>query len=160
MSPPRQFKKLHASGLCAEFIKFDGKVLPFSDNQFDIAFACCVFHHIPPNQRLAMTKEMARVVVPGGLIVIFEHNPWNPLTRIVVSRCEFDQDAILLRGKESMNLLKRNGLDKITSHQILYFPWRGKFWKLLEALISWIPLGAQYFVYGCKPRSRDLFQAQ
>ena len=39
---------------------------------------------------------MRRVVRPGGLLCIIEHNPFNPLTRLAVVRCEFDRDAVLL----------------------------------------------------------------
>ena len=27
---------------------------------------------------------MSRVTRPGGIVAIFEHNPWNPLTRKAV----------------------------------------------------------------------------
>jgi hypothetical protein len=94
---------------------------------------------------------MARVVVPGGLVVIFEHNPWNPITRLIVSRCEFDRDAVLLTCRESTSLLSQAGLERLANRQILYFPWRGRFWKYAESLISWLPLGAQYYAAGCKP---------
>jgi len=151
-------QKAKQSGLNTQFIHYDGKKLPFSNNEFDVVFACCVFHHIPPMQRFDTVKDMYRVVAPGGLVVIFEHNPWNPLTRLVVSRCEFDRDAILLRNRESTNLLKAGGFDKILSRQMFYFPWRSKFWKQLERLISWLPLGAQYFVAGCKPTSEGAAQ--
>jgi len=140
-------------GLQAEFHHYDGARLPFENGQFDIAFACCLFHHIPPEERSNMINEMFRVIRGGGLLVIFEHNPLNPITRLIVSRCEFDQDAILLKVKESKELLKTLGLNKIVDRQLLYFPWRSKFWKFLETLISWVPLGAQYVVSGQKPKT-------
>lgn len=146
-------KEAKQAGLNAQFINYDGQKLPFNDNEFDVVFACSVFHHIPYNQRLLVAKEMFRVATRGGLVVIFEHNPWNPITRLIVSRCEFDRNAELLPNRESITLLKNVGLNKIMSSQILYFPWRGNFWKLIEKFISWIPLGAQYVVSGNNPMS-------
>ena len=31
----------------ADFRPFDGKTIPYADGSFDLAFAACVFHHIP-----------------------------------------------------------------------------------------------------------------
>ena len=140
----------------AEFFKYDGVKLPFEEAKFDVVFACCVFHHIPAEQRSAVAQEMSRVCVNGGLVVIFEHNPLNPITRLIVSRCEFDQDAVLLQTLESKKLLREAGLDKISCKQILYFPWRHKILKAIERLLSWIPLGAQYIAYGYKPTPKQL----
>jgi SAM-dependent methyltransferase len=148
-------EKANQSGLDAEFLHYNGDRLPFDDDEFDVAFACCVFHHVPLGERAALTQEMTRVVAPGGLFVIFEHNPWNPLTRLIVSRCEFDRDAILLGTRESTNLLAQAGLKQLTKRQILYFPWRTRFWKFMESLIAWLPLGAQYYVAGSKPIDND-----
>ena len=134
----------------SEFIHYDGTVLPFDDEVFDVAFAVCVFHHVPIDQRQQLIDEMARVVSHGGLLVIFEHNPLNPMTQWIVSRCEIDQDAILLGRRETCRLLSSAGIDRLMQKQILYFPWRGPFWTWLESCISWIPLGAQYYVAGSK----------
>jgi hypothetical protein len=32
-------------------------------------------------------RRLVRVVRPGGVAAIVEHNPLNPLTRLVVARC-------------------------------------------------------------------------
>ena len=53
---------------------------------------------------------MARVLRPGGIAAIFEHNPLNPLTRRVVSNCVFDEDAVLLRRRRARGLLRQAGL--------------------------------------------------
>ena len=133
-----------------EFIHYDGAVLPFDDGVFDVAFAVCVFHHVPIDQRQRLIAEMARVLSQGGLLVIFEHNPLNPMTQWIVSRCEIDRDAILLGSQETCRLLSNAGIDRLTQKQILYFPWRGGFWTWLESCVSWVPLGAQYYIAGRK----------
>ena len=36
-----------------------------------------------------------------GQLIIFEHNPLNPITRKIVKECEYDEDAILLTPKKN-----------------------------------------------------------
>jgi hypothetical protein len=62
------------------------------------ALSFCVLHHVPPTQWVGFLCEMRRVVRPDGLVCLIEHDPLNPLTKLVVARCEFDRDAVLLRA--------------------------------------------------------------
>lgn len=135
----------------SEFVLYDGHKLPFADNEFDLVFAVCVFHHVPLEQRTALAAEMARVTSPNGLVVIIEHNPLNPATRLIVSRCEFDRDAVLLGSRESTALLRGAGLEQPELKHILYFPWRTRLWKAVESMVSALPFGAQYCVSATKP---------
>src|SRR5690349_2700601 len=73
----------------ANYVTFDGKVLPFADNSFDVAYACCVFHHISPLEHVNHLVELRRVLKPDGLLMIYEHNPFNPLTVRAVNSCPF-----------------------------------------------------------------------
>jgi len=69
----------------------NGMHLPFADGTFDIAFCGCVFPHVGVEgdsfkvtsrcyeDRLAIAKEMARVVKPGGAIFLSSPNRWFPL---------------------------------------------------------------------------------
>jgi SAM-dependent methyltransferase len=90
-----------------KFQLYDGKSIPFDEQSFDVAFTVCVLHHVPPEQWTSLVTEMARVLKPGGLLYIFEHNPYNPLTRRAVNHCPFDADATLLtRSLLSMEWLR------------------------------------------------------
>ena len=80
-----------------DYRAFDGKSFPFGDGGFDLVTAICVLHHVAPAEWPHFMNEMRRVVRPGGLICVVEHNPFNPLTRLAVARCEFDRDAVLER---------------------------------------------------------------
>lgn len=133
----------------AEYHLYPGGTLPFDDNKFDITFAICVFHHIDgrDNQE-SLIKEMARVTRQGGLVLVFEHNPLNPLTRFVVSRCKFDRDAELITAGNMRILARQSGLDAVKTAHILLTPWRGKFWSRLERWAGGLPLGAQYYLSG------------
>jgi SAM-dependent methyltransferase len=130
----------------------DGLRAPFAGGSFDLVFAVCVLHHVPPGARRdAVVGEMARLARPGGLVAIWEHNPWNPLTRRVVARCAFDRDAALLSLAETRGLLRRAGLSRIESRYGMFFPWRGSGWRRAERLLAQVPLGAQFVALGIKP---------
>jgi SAM-dependent methyltransferase len=134
----------------SRLVAADGRRAPFAGGSFDLVFAVCVLHHVPPEGRDAFMGEMARLVRPGGLVAIWEHNPRNPLTRRVVARCPFDRDAVLLSVGETRRLLRRAGLSRIRSSYGLFFPWRGSGWRRAERLLAQVPLGAQFFASGIK----------
>jgi SAM-dependent methyltransferase len=123
-----------------------GEPIPCEAEAFDISFAICVLHHVRPEARPALIAEMARVTRPGGLIAVFEHNPWNPLTRRVVGKCEFDADAELLTRGQTARLLHTAGLAGVESSFILFFTRESARLRAIERRLSQVPLGAQYVV--------------
>jgi SAM-dependent methyltransferase len=127
-------------------IAADGLRTPFADESFHLVIAVCVLHHVPVDQRAAFLAEMARITRRGGLVLLCEHNPWNPLTRLVVGRCELDDDAVLLAQPEARRRLATAGLSNVRSRYILFFPWRGALWRWLEERLAWLPLGGQYVI--------------
>lgn len=129
---------------------YDGGRLPFADEAFDLSFAICVLHHIDPPARPAFTEELARVTRRGGLVVVVEHNPVNPFTRLVVARCEFDKGVQLLGVRETRALLSRAAAAALESRYILFFPWRPTIFRQTEKLLTLLPLGAQYLVAGAR----------
>jgi SAM-dependent methyltransferase len=122
--------------------------LPFDDGKFDLAFAVCVVQVITPTERPNFVAELARVTRPGGLVVVFEHNPYNPLTRLVVRRCEFGEDAHMLPMPEADRLLTDQGVKPIDRGFILVFPSRRERVLAIEHALRRLPLGAQYYVAG------------
>jgi SAM-dependent methyltransferase len=127
---------------------YDGARLPYADASFDAAMTVCVMHHVPPAQWPAFAAEMRRVVRPGGLVTVFEHNPVNPLTMRVVNNCEFDADAVLLRQREVRGLLAGAGCRNIASRAILSVPSAGPLSRKLDRALGRIGLGAQYYATG------------
>ncbi len=134
-----------------EYRTYDGSRLPYDDATFDLAFAVCVFHHIEPAARETAAAELARVVRPGGLVAIYEHNPLNPLTRLAVSRCEFDAGVELLRRGTTANLLAGAGLVPVEARYIAFFPWPGRGLRVVERRLGRLPLGGQYVVAATSP---------
>lgn len=127
---------------------FDGTHLPFEDRSFDAAFAINVFHHVPVAQRPALVADVRRVLRPGGLFAIFEHNPLNPVTRRIVNTCEFDKDAVLLKRRDSEALLQGAGFSDISTRYIFSVPAAGTLLRKVDRLFSLLPFGAQYYTLG------------
>jgi SAM-dependent methyltransferase len=134
----------------ADYRLYDGHRLPLDDGSLDVAFAICVVHHVPPAQWHEFASEMARVLRPGGIAAIFEHNPLNPLTRRVVSTCVFDEDAVLLRRRRSAGLLRAAGLAPCEDRYIALLPFGGRAATSIERALGRFPLGAQYYVSAVK----------
>jgi SAM-dependent methyltransferase len=131
-----------------DYHAFDGSSFPFDDGGFDLVTAICVLHHVAPGEWAHFINEMRRVVRPGGLICVIEHNPLNPLTRLAVARCEFDRDAVLLGAGQARKLMDASGLRGISAHHFLLLPWEAKPARRIESALSNIPLGAQYAAFG------------
>jgi ubiquinone/menaquinone biosynthesis C-methylase UbiE len=123
---------------------YDGEHLPYADHAFDAAYAIAVMHHVPPANWTSFLVEMTRVVRPGGLVAIVEHNPINPLTQWIVKSCPFDENAVLLRSGRLANLFRAAGLVEMERRFIIFTPFDSGFFRQLDASLSWLPLGAQY----------------
>jgi ubiquinone/menaquinone biosynthesis C-methylase UbiE len=132
----------------AKYVHADAAALPHVSATFDLTFAMCVLHHVEPSRRTAVLGEMARVTRPGGVVLVYEHNPLNPLTRLAVARCAFDDDAVLLRPREVRHLLSGAGLTPDRPEYLLFFPWPGRRLRTIERYLSAVPAGAQYAVAG------------
>ena len=124
--------------------------IPHPAELFDVVFAACVLHHVDGEQQLPLVAEMARVTT-GGFVVIFEHNPWNPLTRLVVGRClPIRSGGGLMRPKVVSSLFERVDVHPRTVRILTFTPWRGALSAELEKALWWLPVGAQYAVIGEK----------
>jgi SAM-dependent methyltransferase len=129
---------------------YDGKSLPFPDDNFDLVFAICVMEYLTPDKWEVFLNEMHRVTRKDGVVAIFQHNPLNPLTRLVLNRCEYDSPHQQVSHSQMKKLFKRMGLSLVDDRFILFFPWRGKIFRNLEYRLGWFPLGAQYYIAGEK----------
>jgi ubiquinone/menaquinone biosynthesis C-methylase UbiE len=127
---------------------YDGAKLPYATGQFDAAFTICVMHHVPPSKWTAFMAEMRRVVRLGGIVSVIEHNPFNPLTQLLVNTCPIDRNAKLLRSAQLSKFMRNAGLDEIESRYIQFTPFEGDFFKRFDRCMGWLPLGAQYLTTG------------
>lgn len=133
-------------GSCANFIAFDGIRFPFGDTTFDYVFAACVFHHVPSSGHLRLFEEMRRVLKPEGQVMIYEHNPFNPLTVRTVKACPFDENAILIKAQTlKASLVSARFLRPQIRYRV-FFPKTFSWLRPLEDRLGWLPMGAQYYV--------------
>lgn len=120
-------------------------------SRFDITTVISVMHHIAPAGRAAALRYCYDRLKPGGHLFIFEHNPYNPVTRHLVSRCALDRNAILLPPAETVARVRRAGFERVVSQYCLFFPKALAFLRPLEDSLGWLPLGGQYYVWGVRP---------
>ncbi len=111
---------------------------------YDLITLVNVLHHVPVPERPALVAGLAGRLAPGGRLVVIEHNPLNPATRLVVSRCAFDEDAVLLGRREVQGLLRGAGLRRERADYVLFFPQPLARLARAERFLGWLPLGAQF----------------
>jgi SAM-dependent methyltransferase len=126
-------------------------VLPYAEREFDVVILCCVLHHVPAERRRAIVCEAARVLAPDGRLFVFEHNPWNPLTRWVVRTTAIDRHVSLLTPREVGDDLRAAGLSPVRPSYLLFFPPRWPWCRWFDDRLGWCPVGGQYVVTGGRP---------
>ena len=139
----------------ATFSQYDGFNITSPDSSFDVVLLACVMHHIAPENHERFLTEVRRVMKPGGRLYIFEHNPFNPVTRSIVNSCPFDEDAVLLSSRLTRRLLDTARFGEVKVRYTIFFPRHRLFnaFLRLERLLSWLPLGGQYYARAVKSAS-------
>lgn len=117
---------------------------------YDLILVADVIHHIPPGERDEYIRTLKTHLTDDGSIVIFEQNPYNPLTRYLVGTCPFDEDAALLTKTELKKILKYSGYKNISGSYCFFFPSALKKYNSLEKRIGFLPLGGKYYIHARK----------
>jgi SAM-dependent methyltransferase len=120
------------------------------DQAYDLVVVANVMHHVAVEQRRETISDLYSRLAPGGHVVVFEHNPANPLTRWAVHICPFDVGVALLWPGEVRKYFEHAHLRTVRRDYITFFPRWFAWFRPLEPLLSWCPLGAQYVVSGRK----------
>jgi len=118
---------------------------------FDLVYCNGVFHHIPVGERPSALQLIHRSLRPCGIFALWENNPWNPGTRYVMSKCEFDRDALTLTPPEAADMVRQQGFEVLKRDFLFFFPRLLKFLRFTEPALAGFPLGAQYLVLCRKP---------
>lgn len=121
------------------------ETIGFGDT-FDVIFIANVFHHIPHSEHERILKDLRNHLRPNGRLFMFEHNPWNPITVKTIKDCPFDIDAVLLSPAYSKSVYQKAGFSGTSIRFTLFFPAFVSFLRPLEPMLSWLPLGAQYYI--------------
>lgn len=123
--------------------------LPFADGTFDAVFAFCIYHHIPDEFHVRHLQELHRVVAPGGEVMVFEHNPYNPVTARIFARAPVDQGCHMIPPPALRQKFAAAGFVELAREFILFVPQPLHGWfGFVEPALGWLPLGGQYFVSG------------
>jgi SAM-dependent methyltransferase len=136
----------------AVFSVYNGTDFPFREEAFDIVFIAGVLHHVSPDLQKRLVSEAHRTLKKGGRVYIFEHNPFNIVSRYLVKTCVFDKHARLVSAPVVTHMLREQRFENIETNYITFFP-RNKFFSFLHNLephLSWCPLGAQYYLHAGK----------
>jgi trans-aconitate methyltransferase len=133
-----------------EFFREDDNVeLP---SFFDVIFIAAVFHHVPVLHRTAVAKTLFNRLLPGGLLFVFEQNPYNLVTQRIVNNCPYDEDAALLKPSELQRILKEATLIVERKAYYLFVPPSLSVLTWLESCLGWLPLGGQYWIQARRPK--------
>jgi 2-polyprenyl-3-methyl-5-hydroxy-6-metoxy-1,4-benzoquinol methylase len=116
------------------------------NRKFDLITCFGVFHHINKEERLKYLKLISNMLKDTGKLFIFEHNPYNPVTRHIVSNCPYDENVELISMKEFISYAKKEKLLVCNKGYTLFFPERLKYFRKFEKKIRWLPLGGQYYL--------------
>ncbi len=129
------------------YLEIDSDAVPSTAASFDLAFSACVFHHIDHAEHGRWLRELRRTVAPGGALVIFEHNPYNPLTVRAVNTCPFDANARLIRASKLRAAATAAGWRDVEIRYHLFFPHMLAALRSAEPALAWLPLGGQYSLF-------------
>ena len=101
-----------------------GDDLPFEDASFDLVVTVAALHHVAEPKAVRGTlTEMARVVRPGGRIVVWDHNPRNPYWTILMRRVPQDDGSErLIPEAEVLGGLRAGGARVLSSDQLGFVP--------------------------------------
>jgi len=117
---------------------------------FDCIFISNVFHHISFQEHKKWIDALYNILSNEGNIFIFEHNPYNPITKYIFNTSEIDRGAAMLTPSYCLSLLQNANFTKIKREYTLFFLWRNSFFEFFEKMLYWLPLGAQYYIWGKK----------
>lgn len=121
------------------------------ESAFDLITVVCVLHHVPPPSLRETLRGLWRALAPGGVLCVYEHNPWNPVTRFMVARTPIDKHAVLISQPALVSHARAVGATEPSLSNLLFFPPRLRFAGRVEGVLGRIPLGGQYLMMTCKP---------
>jgi SAM-dependent methyltransferase len=115
---------------------------------FDLVFVSCVFHHIPKNGHKETLSFLRSCMNPDALLFVFEHNPYNPATRMIFNKHDkpLDENANMIYPGYIKKLMRSSGFKVVSLNYTIFFPRQLAVFMPLERFMVAIPFGAQYYI--------------
>jgi ubiquinone/menaquinone biosynthesis C-methylase UbiE len=101
-------RKAEWLGRAVDFQEGSIDSLPFPDESFDAVTSTLMLHHLSPEMRRAGLREVARVLRPGGRLVVADFDPVP------------DQDAGHDPAGQLAGLLEMNGFTHLSTDRIAF----------------------------------------
>ncbi|MFA6129506.1 MAG: class I SAM-dependent methyltransferase [Candidatus Omnitrophota bacterium] len=136
--------------------------LPFDNDSVDIVLMYGLIHHIDTGEKIVKTfNEASRILKKGGIVVVYDFNPLNPVSRYIVRNCPIDSGVNLDGYRRSVfpttfylpelvEELKNAGFIIGRKEFLLFFPKILSALLPLEPFLAGIPFGGMYSVMGIK----------
>jgi SAM-dependent methyltransferase len=132
-------------------ISFTAALEAISAESVDLCYSNGAVHHVPPAERPEVFERLFSRCRPGGMIAIFENNPWNPGTRLVMRRIPFDRDASPISAGPLRRVLEGAGFRVEVARYLFVFPAFLRGLRRAERWLTRVPVGAQYVVTARRP---------
>jgi SAM-dependent methyltransferase len=133
--------------LGSERVAFGTPELLDETEPFDLCYVNGAFHHIAVDERAQVMRTIHGAMRPGGILAVFENNPWSIPARMVMRRIPWDADAVMLRAGELAGLARDAGFAEVLPVRYLFvFPKALGRLRVMERALEAAPLGAQYGV--------------
>lgn len=119
---------------------------PPKGEEFHLIVSSGVFHHIEPPKQAAAMNKLAQSLAPGASLVLFEHNPLNPLTQYIVRHEPFDFKSYLITPWRMKRIVSEA---ELSLRRIVFTAFLPSFLKALlplDRLLARFPFGGQYMV--------------
>jgi len=136
-----------------QFTTMEQNKINYQSQTFDLIYAAGVFHHISFSEHNYFFYQIMHILKPGGHFVLFELNPYNPLTKLTFKRCPIDKNRIMLSPHYAKKFLSTAGTVKTTYY--CFFPAFLKKLRCIEKYFTWLPIGALYACIVQKRASAD-----
>jgi ubiquinone/menaquinone biosynthesis C-methylase UbiE len=135
------------------FLKIDEPAQLKQLDSVDCVFITNVFHHIPFDEHNAWMKGLYETIKSGGKLIIFEHNPLNPIVYYKLYN-EFHGTEKwgerMLNPKYTKRMLRKALFKNLYLNYTLFFLKRSNIIDNIEKYLRFVPFGAQYYIVGEK----------
>ena len=153
VDPSKTFVEQARSALRSDrvdFLPLEGYA-PLAAGPGELVHLNGVVHHVPPGERRDFFRALHASVAPRGLVALFDNNPWNPGTHLVMRRIPFDRDVLPVPAGRVARHLREAGLRVLRKRFLFYFPAALRSLRPLERALEGLPFGAQYALYAERP---------